>query len=244
MASQPNNDPTNGCDQHHPTQFDQALLALNDLDFRIQILQNSTAEANAIATQLRQLLQSPSEQDNRPVCIIDMEPIDPEEAEALPCGHVFHSDCIPLWLAHSNTCPVDRLPVHQMQTEPAELDGDGSSVHEAQNQTSDGLNSSRTTTENESDRSAGSASISTTTSRTSSSTINQSQIEQLAFHHRLIRELELLQIQGGERAAEGAETQLNLRWAAFLRTSIDGLRVKIEGLEDEILGPEAEEERT
>ncbi|EFC44897.1 hypothetical protein NAEGRDRAFT_5673, partial [Naegleria gruberi] len=40
------------------------------------------------------------------VCICDFEECD--ELIRLPCGHVFHKDCVSTWLNEHNTCPTCR----------------------------------------------------------------------------------------------------------------------------------------
>lgn len=50
------------------------------------------------------------------VCVICLEPAelnlgDPNQLEALPCGHVFHRTCIRTWTRYNRVCPIDRLPL-------------------------------------------------------------------------------------------------------------------------------------
>lgn len=45
-------------------------------------------------------------------CIICLEGMNSGETvlEALPCGHVFHTDCIRKWANYKSHCPIDRSP--------------------------------------------------------------------------------------------------------------------------------------
>ncbi|KAK3066881.1 hypothetical protein LTR53_016580 [Teratosphaeriaceae sp. CCFEE 6253] len=45
-------------------------------------------------------------------CAIDLESIAPAQAYALPCGHVFHTQCIETWLRESLECPTCRTNIH------------------------------------------------------------------------------------------------------------------------------------
>lgn len=50
------------------------------------------------------------------VCVICLEPAeqnlgDPNQLEALPCGHVFHRTCIRTWTCYNRVCPIDRMPL-------------------------------------------------------------------------------------------------------------------------------------
>ncbi|KAI7051765.1 hypothetical protein KC362_g3 [Hortaea werneckii] len=115
---------------------EQALAILVDINSRVEAIQTATTQINKDLAKLRDSLspQPTSEPDNRPECPIDLEPINPEDAEALPCGHVFHSACIATWLRQSNTCPVDRSRIlngneqlqqqQQQQEPPYELSAD------------------------------------------------------------------------------------------------------------------------
>jgi hypothetical protein len=46
-----------------------------------------------------------------PTCPICLEKFD-NDTEALLCGHVFHTVCLNIWLATSNTCPICRTTVN------------------------------------------------------------------------------------------------------------------------------------
>ena len=55
------------------------------------------------------------------VCICDFEECD--ELIRLPCGHVFHKDCVSTWLNEHNTCPTCRyeLPTEDIEKESIRL---------------------------------------------------------------------------------------------------------------------------
>jgi Ring finger domain len=43
------------------------------------------------------------------ICMSEMCTQDGGDVTKLPCGHLFHRDCIVLWLCNHNTCPICRL---------------------------------------------------------------------------------------------------------------------------------------
>ncbi|CAF1396543.1 unnamed protein product, partial [Rotaria sordida] len=45
------------------------------------------------------------------VCSICWEKF--EKARCLPCGHLFHENCLRNWLEHDTTCPICRLSLHE-----------------------------------------------------------------------------------------------------------------------------------
>ena len=53
------------------------------------------------------------EQPTCPVCVSEIEL--GESAMFMPCGHIFHPECLKPWLIDHNTCPVCRheLPVKE-----------------------------------------------------------------------------------------------------------------------------------
>lgn len=194
------------------------------LNFHLNVQKTALNEATSLATRIRRLLQldTAPEPDGRPVCSIDMDSISPDQAHALPCGHVFHNDCINLWLAHSNTCPLDRTIVY-----PEESEDDSNATQRGDDEDeigNDNLANERTEDPNIAESSAADRVL----------------IDQLAFHHRLIAELELLIARAEELAAEGTEAELNLQWTDFLRAQIARLCEKATELEDEILGSDDE----
>jgi hypothetical protein len=48
-----------------------------------------------------------------PVCLVDYEIGD--KAKFVPCGHIFHPECLDPWLKKNNTCPVCR---HELPEDP------------------------------------------------------------------------------------------------------------------------------
>ena len=46
-------------------------------------------------------------------CPICLEEYDNESAFALPCGHMYHADCIERWLENKDECPVCRTPARE-----------------------------------------------------------------------------------------------------------------------------------
>ena len=61
------------------------------------------------------LKDTATEEDTKEVCTICMDHYESgEERRYLPCGHVFHSQCIEQWLTNSSqNCPLDNMPVDQ-----------------------------------------------------------------------------------------------------------------------------------
>ena len=52
-------------------------------------------------------------------CVICLEDIDVDETE-LPCGHVFHNQCLFEWLAQQDTCPICRATLPLIKPEGPE----------------------------------------------------------------------------------------------------------------------------
>jgi len=223
-----NQSPPHQNNQSPTPRLDQALLALANLNFYLNVQQTALNEANVLAAEIRHLLHTDKPDDDRTVCAIDKEAINPDEALALPCGHVFHSKCIGQWLEHSNTCPECRTPAYP---ENAESGADSAATDD------DGSSSASTD-----DSTPSTPSTAASVPEFDTSTVDPTLIEQLAFHHRLIAEIELLAARAGELVAEGTETELNMRWTAFLHEQITSLYEGAERLEDEILRPEEEGE--
>ncbi|KAI3918248.1 hypothetical protein MKX01_041568 [Papaver californicum] len=48
-------------------------------------------------------------------CICLEESKAEEKISRMPCGHMFHADCIVSWLEQSNSCPMCRFKVYQLE---------------------------------------------------------------------------------------------------------------------------------
>ncbi|KAG3104626.1 hypothetical protein PI124_g8734 [Phytophthora idaei] len=60
----------------------------------------------------REELTSCDEDEDQNVCVICLDGnMEEERMETLPCGHVFHAQCIAQWLLYRRVCPVDRRSV-------------------------------------------------------------------------------------------------------------------------------------
>jgi len=58
---------------------------------------------------------APANDDVCMVCLDELADVELSSLGALPCGHVFHDDCIRKWLGESaTTCPVDNISVADM----------------------------------------------------------------------------------------------------------------------------------
>ncbi|GAB1740213.1 hypothetical protein NU219Hw_g5329t1 [Hortaea werneckii] len=222
--------------------IEQALAILVDISSRAEVLQTATTQINKDLAKLRDSLsQRPNpEPDNRPICPIDLEPIDPEEAEALPCGHVFHAECIATWLDQSNTCPIDRSTINrrndlareeqlqqqqQQQEPPYELPADPlrATTPEASSPfdiADDSRSSSSISTDQHEWTMTRPSSRNSSTYAPTSETrpTQQSAIQQLAFHRQLITELERL-------------TRIE-----FLRRRVETLHARMREIEEGLLG--------
>ncbi|KAI6894998.1 hypothetical protein KC318_g2706 [Hortaea werneckii] len=236
--------------------IEQALAILVDINFRAEVIQTATTQINKDLAKLRDSLsQRPaSEPDNLSICPIDLEPIDTEEAEALPCGHVFHTECIATWLDQSNTCPIDRSTIpwgndmaheehNQQQEPPYELPAEPLQVttpeapspfDTAEDPRSFPLPSTDQYDWNMTRPSSRTSSTYSPTSETRPP--QQSAIQQLAFHRQLITELERLSSRAQMSVAQRIEVDLNRAWIGFLRRRIETLHARMRKIEEGLLG--------
>ncbi|KAI7282997.1 hypothetical protein KC345_g3188 [Hortaea werneckii] len=232
---------------------EQALAILADINFRVEVIQSATTQINKDLAKLRDSLsQHPSsEPDNCQECPIDLEPINAEDAEALPCGHVFHSACIATWLRQSNTCPIDRSTIlngneqlHQQQEQPYELSADPLQItipgafpssDTAEDSRSSPLPSTDqhdwdTTLPSTDQHDWDTTRPSTRATSTPSATLETTPILQLAFLLRLLTELEHLRSQARRHVARQIEVDSNRAWMEFLQTECETLRARMRGV--------------
>lgn len=100
------------------------LATASDQDFRGQ---PATADAALRELPSIQVSQHDIEQNDNPDCVICLEPLVlGEQANRIPCGHLFHEHCIKDWLRTSNQCPVCR---YELATDDARYE------HERQSRT-------------------------------------------------------------------------------------------------------------
>ncbi|KAK4899518.1 hypothetical protein LTR27_003251 [Elasticomyces elasticus] len=151
-------------------------------------------------------------------CPIDLEDISPNEAYALPCGHVFHHVCIEHWLGenkHNPTCPTCRMDVRafdrfwdddkdELSYWPRQWTG-GFIDSDAESDSADSTESSSPTISEESSSSSGYVRL---------------PVQQLAFHLQFIEELKIVRSRADRAVEAGIEVALNTRWAAFITSEI------------------------
>lgn len=80
---------------------DEPSIAAYGIDFwRLPVAQLEDCSRDSV-------LDEPSSQYLCGVCLVDFD--NDDELRVLPCGHVFHKDCIDHWLLNSSTqCPIDK----------------------------------------------------------------------------------------------------------------------------------------
>ena len=208
-----------------------AQAALSQLSFHLTVQQTATAHVEALEGEIRKHLlhaHPAPVSSNLPICPIDLELIESEDVRALACGHVYHAECIGHWLDFSNTCPLDRSVVNPTE----EIEDASSNDSGTEDASTNG--GSVSTTRVPSNAPSRTSSISSA----GSVTIDMGLVENLAFHHRLIAEHEMLVARAEVLVLEGSEIDLNIQWAEFLRTQIGELVDGAVAVECEILGPD------
>ncbi|KAK1818476.1 E3 ubiquitin-protein ligase synoviolin [Friedmanniomyces endolithicus] len=163
-------------------------------------------------------------------CVIDLEDIAPGEAYALPCGHVFHTECIKHWLGQSDSCPTCRMDVHafdrfwnedtdELAYWPRGWSGFFVDISDAASET--GSQAGWSPGSNIANASGPSSPTdSASQRRDSASGTVRLPVQLLAFHRHLISELETLRVRANLNVAMGVEILLNRRWADFVLTEI------------------------
>lgn len=70
---------------------------------------------------------------DKPKCVICVDEMAKgEKASILPCNHLFHGDCVTLWLKQHNTCPVCRRSIEEEIHEKPAKTGDQFQAHHQQ----------------------------------------------------------------------------------------------------------------
>ncbi|KAI7265967.1 hypothetical protein KC343_g2966 [Hortaea werneckii] len=217
---------------------ERALAILLDINSRVEAIQTATTQINQDLAKLRDTLspQPTSEPDIRPICSIDLEPIDSEEAEALLCGHVFHSACIATWLRQSNTCPIDRSTIpngneQQQQEPPYELSADPLQITIPGAFPSDTAEDSQSSPLPSADQHDWDTTRpSTRATSTPSATLETTPILHRTLLFRLILELEYLRYRARRQVARQVEVDFNRAWMEFLQTECETLCARMRGI--------------
>ena len=74
-------------------------------------------ELNVMSEDIVNVTVVPEDGDQQ--CVICLEDIEEDETE-LPCGHVFHNQCLFEWLAQQDTCPICRATLPLIKPEGPE----------------------------------------------------------------------------------------------------------------------------
>ncbi|KAK7319949.1 hypothetical protein RJT34_04678 [Clitoria ternatea] len=85
-------------------------LQVFDLDEALAVAAESRRPTGAWKTFVSKLptVNDVTEED---VCSVCREGQREGENKRVPCGHVYHSNCITLWLEHCNSCPLCRQQI-------------------------------------------------------------------------------------------------------------------------------------
>ncbi|DAZ99105.1 TPA: hypothetical protein N0F65_008410 [Lagenidium giganteum] len=96
------------------TYYGMPLHIIRDLWVSIKSLQRRIASYfryRKITANLNERFPNPTEeelQETDRTCIICREEMSPELCKKLPCSHIFHVDCLKMWVQRQQTCPTCR----------------------------------------------------------------------------------------------------------------------------------------
>ncbi|EQC40801.1 hypothetical protein SDRG_01870 [Saprolegnia diclina VS20] len=99
------------------TYYGMPLHLLRDLWMSIRNLQRRIItyfRYRRITANMNERFPSPTEDelnDTDRICIICREEMTPETCKKLPCSHIFHLNCLRMWLQRQQTCPTCRANI-------------------------------------------------------------------------------------------------------------------------------------
>ncbi|GAA0151584.1 hypothetical protein LIER_10278 [Lithospermum erythrorhizon] len=92
---------------------------LFDLDMALEYPFDNTEEKNIETECCCDDIELPSGNGAIGVCSVCLEDYQPDEdkeeggcSKQVQCGHIFHGNCIQVWLSHHNSCPLCRCIVY------------------------------------------------------------------------------------------------------------------------------------
>lgn len=94
------------------TYYGMPLHIIRDLWVSIKNLQRRIASYfryRKITANLNERFPSPTEeelQETDRTCIICREEMTPESCKKLPCSHIFHVDCLKMWVQRQQVCII------------------------------------------------------------------------------------------------------------------------------------------
>ncbi|RLN20356.1 hypothetical protein BBJ28_00013697 [Nothophytophthora sp. Chile5] len=107
------------------TYYGMPLHIVRDLWVSIKNLQRRVASYfryRKITANLNERFPNPTEeelQDTDRTCIICREEMAPASCKKLPCSHIFHVDCLKMWVQRQQTCPTCRATIPTGPRRPA-----------------------------------------------------------------------------------------------------------------------------
>jgi E3 ubiquitin-protein ligase synoviolin len=107
------------------TYYGMPLHIVRDLWISIKNLQRRIASYfryRKITAHLNERFPNPTEQELQETdrtCIICREEMTPDVCKKLPCSHIFHVDCLKMWVQRQQTCPTCRSTIPTGPRRPA-----------------------------------------------------------------------------------------------------------------------------